>query len=108
MKRTLATASNNSSAFLYSKIRDIFKNPVIIRRGRKNAEKLMEYALFMGFDSISIVSKINKANILRINELKINAESQARKYKSKIYFYDLNERKKIFINNKGAKRSEQD
>jgi rRNA maturation protein Rpf1 len=108
MKRTLVTVSKNSSLFLYSRIREVFKNPIIIRRGRKNTEKLIEYALFMGFDRISIVSKINTESILRINELKISTESQARKYKSKIYFYDLNGRKKIFLNNKGAKGRKRD
>ncbi|MCL4380774.1 MAG: hypothetical protein M1331_00080 [Candidatus Marsarchaeota archaeon] len=103
MKSNLATASRNSGASLYPKISEVFKSPIIVKRGRRNTEKLMKYALFMGFDKISIVSKTCEKGIIRINELRINAESKAQGYKSKIYFYDLNERKKIFLENKSTK-----
>ncbi len=96
----LVTISRNSKKQLYNQIKNLFKNQVILRRGKKNILKLIDYAVFKGFDEIFVINATKDKNILKINKLKINLINKKNNFKWTYYFYDLNENKKIYIRTK--------
>ncbi len=103
MTNNIVTVSRNSSNFLYTIIKNVIKNPIILRRGKKNIAKVIQYSLFNGFNTVLILSKTTDQNIIKINKLKININGSDTQYKSNIYLYDLNEHRKIFYNTKNPK-----
>lgn len=99
----LVTVSRNFKKDAYNQIQNLFKKQVILRRGKKSIEQLINYATFKGFNKILVLDNTKDKNTIRINTIKIKLNDPNNNFKWHYKYYDLNENKKLYIKDKNTK-----